>query len=129
MKWAEYNIIDADELKRLKTSYTHSKRVVNNIAGRLDDDYYIKTLRDMKDSEMLVCTKTRAKIKRSDIANEKSKMIIDESDFFKLAEIALTHCKGCTNDNYTSCVVRNCGMELQIPPVDAFVVDECQYKF
>ena len=128
-KWIDYDIIDGDELKRLKTIYTHGKRIVNNIAKRLDDSQYQKMVRDMKDSELIVCTKTRATIKRDEISKEKGKIIIAENDFLGLAEVALIHCKGCNKTDYSKCVVRNCAMELQLPAVDPYVVDECQYKF
>ena len=129
MKWIDYDVIDKGELARIRTMFTHGKRVINNIAKRLDYKQYTTTIRDMQDSELIVCTKARAIIKRSDISKDATKIIINESDFYGLAEEALVHCKGCTKAEYNKCVVRNCAMELQLPAVDPYVVDECQYKF
>jgi hypothetical protein len=128
LQWEKAGIITKSELTRLKTMNTLGRNLCNDIYCRMNDEYKMKVGRDTKDTELLILTKVRSAIKRAEIKEGESKMVVDEENLFGLTEEALTHCKGCLKEDWSGCVVRNCAMEIQIPAVDP-ESETCQYRF
>jgi len=122
------SLITAEEKKYLRMINTLMDKVLRAFMNRLGKDFIERLVKDIEDSDILVLSKTRAQIKKQEFLKQDEVVAAPLDDIYELAGIAMMQCNECPECRYEECKLRKYLMDLNIPAVNEYAHNVCQYK-